>query len=1272
MPRHQKVVIEEMLTKPSAVCPTLFVGLGGCGCRLVNRVARHLQRRPDYEERYKALVKFALVDTNINELESFREMADSTFLISDFEKEEYSDLASGKLFLEADPYFTQWVPQNYRFRAGDTAGAGQIRIESRLGVFYQMKHKDFVPKFRKLLEDLKSHELGHRRLDSQEIRIVICYSVAGGTGSGCHLPIAYLLRDLASELGKPRLIGVAVQPAVFEDKTGINRDGTFANAYAALKETEYLMKLGAPESRFYPEEGIPFHYNPADTSKRTVHQPPFEFVYIVDKPQSFSVPDPVEAAADGLYLQFFSPLYGYQASDYDNFTQHQRFLVPHDFEAKGIVGFTTFYGSYGAAVLLVPVDGLVEYCSQAAALALMRASFLRSIPGDAAYATLRNVPEPFFEVALGNEKNEKPVHVADFHKKEKDQRERLIDRLYMKRVRLLAACELESNEIKRFFALFRHGHRAGEVPRPDGAWEPKPERVKEDQEQLARNGMRLSIGAIVLPAISNDKRDEQAGLLQEARKAMDIHVAEDPPTAAGITRGYDAETRAAVWLDELKSIGMRILKNGYKVGTLRYPGMDSLVDLAFLNDEAGEVDLAAKRYAVLSILERVPWEVKPPERTMEFDLGEHKDTEKLKPAAVPALLESLQGQAIDRAMQIVTQQFIEMLGDLKDNLIKFAGTQRELEKGFDQLETEQLNRLRKLREDGGKGSSANQYVLDAEALQIEDGRRMWDFYFEDKIADLQDLSLSNREIQVLLSDTVTAMSVRGGGATSANLDKLFTELRKHVLRHLAAWIGGDPHSPDRERRDGLTLSDALELEVIYRALYRSNSPQVEADGDKAIRELIATYRNPTSEERIDLKDEKHRDYLRDKIKRLVKEKASLLCVYEEGRDQHGGVRPDNVYVAAIDENFKNSTIEEAIRGADPNLTWVTTGWTNPKEIIFYRAVLNVPLYVFGRMKEMKSEYERFKALAKRPKVLHIDHNWEDMLPDLDPDSAQENHRQELLRNHVVNFAALMTTRRSGGGSPFIVRRGGRYCLTDPDWEGLFDGRNGGNGEDGVTVLGETLADSIQRLPEVLESERVTYLPYQQMLRAVREGLAPEVLAAVVELPFQWRSNHDELRNKYGPNRTPVQQEKLKDYADAYQRLREAVEKLYERLSNFNVEQRTLGEDLGANAANLKPEEAEANLAQSLKILETFCESWEALENPDQPGSVARSFQGLFRPLSEDRLNGLLEKLRSGPARTRAARLGGSGAGGPDEGGTPIVGPVPPVDGSVPGEAPARS
>ncbi|HYG63666.1 MAG TPA: tubulin-like doman-containing protein [Thermoanaerobaculia bacterium] len=1272
MPRHHKVVIEEMLTKPSAVCPTLFVGLGGCGCRMVTRVAEHLRRRPDYEERYRPLVKFALVDTNVNDLESFREKADATFLISDFEKEEYADLASGKLFLEADPYFTQWVPQNYRFRAGDTAGAGQIRIESRLGVFYQMKHKDFVPKFRKLLEDLKSHEHGHRRLDSSEIRIVICYSVAGGTGSGSHLPIAYMLRDQASELGKPMVVGVAVLPAVFEDKTGINKDGTFANGYAALKETEYLMRLGAPDSRFFPEEGLEFHYDPSNLSKRLVRQRPFEFLYVIDKPQSFTVPDPVEAAADGLYLQFFSPLFGFQASDYDNYTQHQRFLVPHDFEAKGIIGFTSFYGSYGTAVLLVPVDGLVEYCAQAAALSLMRASFLRAIPGEPVYDVLRNAPEPFYEVTLSDGKNEKPVHVSDFQKKEADQQERLQDRLYMKRVRLLARYELDEGEARRFLTLFRHGHRVGEVPTGGGGWELDAKRVKADQEQLARNGMRFSIAGIVLPAVSADRGSsegvqEMAGLLAQARQAMEAHIQQNPPTSTGASRVFELKNRATTWLDELKSIGMRILKNGYKLGTVEYPGMDALVELDFLNEQAGAVDLAAKRYAILSILERVRWDQKlSDERITEFSADDHADGDKIVAKDVPTLLGKLQSQATDWAMQEVTRLFLDRLSDFQKNLQKFVRLQRDLERTFDQLEGEQLNHLRRLRESGGRSSSANQYVLDAEALQIEDGRRMWDFYFEDRIADLPELSLENRDIQVHLSNTITEMSIRRGGGTSGDLDKLFTTLRQHVEGFLFSRINGDPHSPDRERRDGLTLSDALELEVVYRAIYRSNTPEVDKEGHKVIRELVSRYRHLPPEEQIDLKEDRYKDYLRDKIKRLVKEKASLLCVYEEGRDQHGGVRPDNVFVAAIDEDFKSGTIETAIRSADPNLTWLTTGWNNPKEIVFYRAVLNVPLYVFGRMKEMKSEYERFRNLAKRPKVLHIDHNWENSLPDLDPDSAQENHRQELLRSHVINFASLLTTPHPGGRASFIVRHGGKYCLVDPVQE-----ERPGNGapvEDELTVLGETLAESIQRLPEVLESEMVKYLPYQQMLRAVRDGLAPEVLSQVVQLPFQWRKNHDELRNKYGSNRTPTQQEKLKDYSDAYQRLREALDELYDKLSNFSVEQRTLGEDIGFNSANLSQEEAQRSLDQSLKILATFTEVWSALEDPDRPGAVSRSFQDLFRPLDEKKLTVLLERLRNNPIRPQKT---GHEAAGRDHDGqpSPEASAIPPMSPAVTAPAP---
>jgi len=1227
MARHKKLVVEELLTKPSAVSPTLFVGLGGCGCKLVKRVAEHLHRRPDYGERYKELVKFALVDTNVNDLEAHREIADETFLISDFEKEEYADLASGKLFLEPDDYFTQWVPQNYRFRAGDTAGAGQIRIEARLGVFYQMKHKDFVPKFRRLLEKLKRHEHGHRRLDTAEIRIIVCYSVAGGTGSGAHLPIAYMLRDQARELGKPWMIGVAVLPAVFEDLTGVNRDGTFANGYAALKETEHLMKLGAPDSRFFPVDGLHFHYDPSQSSRRRVKERPFEFVYVIDKPESFSVEDPVKAAADGLYLQFFSPLYAHQASDYDNYTQHQRFLVPHDFEGKGIPGFTSYYGSYGAAVLLVPVDGLVDYSSQAAALALMRSSFVRSIPGDPIYSSLRTNPEAFHEVTLGEERNEKPIREAEFQKKEPEQRKKLQDRLFLKRVRLLAQSELQEAEAKRYLTLFRHGQLPGELPNLQGGYDRDEEQVRVDQKRLVESGMRYSIASLVAPGVASPDRAREPGLLANARQSIEDYAQSHRSSVSGSTRVGELRIRASGWQEEYKRVGRRILRDGYREGTVRFPGFDSLVELDFLREEAGEVDLAAKRFAVLSMLERVDWSYQAPKPGSEEEGDGLDDQQRVNQSNATEVLEILERGAIDRAMLSLKKEFESELGAFRQNLEEFAAIHRTLEQGFDDLEREQSRRLKKLREQGEE--SANRYELDGEALQIEDGRRLWDFYYEDRIADLPELGLGDREIQRQLSDTLTDLSVRGRGrgrGTTATLDKMFTELRTHARRLLQLHIGGDPHSPDRERREGLTLSDALELEVVYRALYRSHSERVDKDGPKVIRDIVSEYRHLPTERKVKLDAVHHRDYLRDKIKRLVTEKASPLCVYEESRDQHGGVRPDHVFLAAIDQDFKNSTIEEAIRTADSGIDWVTTGWHNPKEIIFYRAVLNVPLYVFGRMDEMRDDYHRFRNLARRPKVLHIDRNWEESLPDLDPVSSKEAHRQDLLRNHVINFAALLTTGPEGvnGGSGFLVRRAGSYRLLDPTWAGKEDDH--GLGEREPTLLGSTLSEAIENLPEVLEAEKVKFLPYQQMLRAVREGLAPQVLSHVVRLPFQWRRSRDELQTQYGSNPTEEQKLKLKDYTDASKRLQEALSGLAERLRNLSVEQKTLGGDAGSNHAGLDPEQARRNLAQSLMILNSFCDTWRVMENPEEPASVDQDFGTLFQAMPEDELSASLEGL----------------------------------------------
>jgi len=315
------------------------------------------------------------------------------------------------------------------------------------------------------------------------IRIVICYSVAGGTGSGSHLMMSYLLQDLANQIGKAFVLGVAVLPSVFEDKAGTNKDGIFANGYAALKETEHLMKLGAPESAYWPEEGRVFHYDPSDVSKRSVTTKPFEFLYIVDKPEDFTVDKVVDAAGDGLYLQLYSPLFGVQAGDYDNYTQHQRFLVPHDFEARGIQGYTSFYGSYGAAVLVVPDEGLLDYCSRAAALSILKQSFVDERPAAATYDQVSH--EDFNTVLV---EDDAKVTVAEIDEYEDlEQKGALQDGLFARRIALLADAEHKNG--KRggaFLRTFRHGHSIESFPTRDGKAAPLRGGAKEEDALLTR------------------------------------------------------------------------------------------------------------------------------------------------------------------------------------------------------------------------------------------------------------------------------------------------------------------------------------------------------------------------------------------------------------------------------------------------------------------------------------------------------------------------------------------------------------------------------------------------------------------------------------------------------------------------------------------------------------------------------------------------------------------------------------------------------------------
>ncbi|MEO1088041.1 MAG: tubulin-like doman-containing protein, partial [Acidobacteriota bacterium] len=114
--------------------PTLFIGLGGTGSRIVDRIAERAQLLPHWDSQLRPLHHFVSVDTN--ELDQHRLSSippGNRLNIAAFDKARVID----RYRRSDDQQALQWLDRGYQPRPGFKPGAGQIRVESRLGFYYQ-------------------------------------------------------------------------------------------------------------------------------------------------------------------------------------------------------------------------------------------------------------------------------------------------------------------------------------------------------------------------------------------------------------------------------------------------------------------------------------------------------------------------------------------------------------------------------------------------------------------------------------------------------------------------------------------------------------------------------------------------------------------------------------------------------------------------------------------------------------------------------------------------------------------------------------------------------------------------------------------------------------------------------------------------------------------------------------------------------------------------------------------------------------------------------
>lgn len=322
--------------------PTVVIGLGGTGHGAVLKLKK---RFIDAYGSVPPIIRFLSIDTTENVEHSEKaQNGQAVTLEPNSERQVLSVASPGALVNGANQHIDEWWPRNVPI-AAINAGAGQVRARGRLALF--AKSKMIFSSIRKAMDDVKqikntkqAYRDEFRVSDRGGVEIYIVGSLAGGTGSGMFLDIAFIARSFLDSLSN--ITGVMVLPRVFAGLAGVAL--VRPNAYGALKEIERFSKMKL-------EDQFTINYG---TDEIQVTRPPFDLLYLIDSiNESGNVitetRDLLTLIADGLYIQIGSQI----GMDSDNTVDNIKTQLS---VAGSVRGRSASYCSFGVASLTVPIN----------------------------------------------------------------------------------------------------------------------------------------------------------------------------------------------------------------------------------------------------------------------------------------------------------------------------------------------------------------------------------------------------------------------------------------------------------------------------------------------------------------------------------------------------------------------------------------------------------------------------------------------------------------------------------------------------------------------------------------------------------------------------------------------------------------------------------------------------------------------------------------------------------------------------------------------------
>lgn len=338
-----------------AFTTTLIIGLGGVGSKVVEGIYRkfNASNPADIERRN---VAFLCLDTDESDCKKRAQVMPQGSVVKT--SSDLSCTIGGYIDqIRSKTTVLDWfdIKDRQLLAMSLNEGAAQVRMASRLAAISAINEHKFMAIDNSIKNLLMTEPERHA---GNNIKIHIICSLAGGTGAGSFLQVAYYVKNAMKDynVNAPKITGYFILADVLcnDSNYGFSdgqKENVRSNTYACMKE----LLAFCSKDREHQLQNIQFEYRLGQKDKSLSTDPPYDKCYLVDyigmnggnlsKEERYE-----EQTSEFVYMNAFNPIG-------ENISSMSINDIRQQIEKEDAAHFASF----GVSKLIYPVDDLMSY-----------------------------------------------------------------------------------------------------------------------------------------------------------------------------------------------------------------------------------------------------------------------------------------------------------------------------------------------------------------------------------------------------------------------------------------------------------------------------------------------------------------------------------------------------------------------------------------------------------------------------------------------------------------------------------------------------------------------------------------------------------------------------------------------------------------------------------------------------------------------------------------------------------------------------------------------